>query len=535
MDPTRNLLGLDLVSDDFRLFLTPQTISQMTFEERQQVALSLVLKGREYFASRNWDLAAQYLAKAIDVVPQPLPMLYEHLSTCYKEMRRWDLVILSTTVAMQLLSDNQNVISLRAEAHTMLNEWEDAYFDYALLNSLQGGQVPATAMSIRRAEREMTAPKANAIVAARPKYWLPCHEDITEYLDMLRPRLLLGPTATDASHPSWLKLSEAWRALDLRDYGRAYVLLDDALAIDIPWEQLKAEALNYRAAFRYLASRNGEALQDLQEALKLDANSAKTWVQLGIVYGDDGDVPMSMSCFGNAERIDAKDAKVYFHRGEVMNGVGDCSRASAYYLKASTMDPFFTKAHLRYAFTVSQTGPRGVAQAIESFEFAMKLFPERSEVCSAYGELLTHHGNMQYGLELLEKAITLAETTTHRPPPTPDIIRPSYAKGNALWRLDSANFALWEQLCRKCLRLFPDSCVALHGLGDALSTQPGREAETRECFERLARRAAPGKRAMRSFIAFPKIFETERAVKRYVDQVNVSRAQGPALVPHSTL
>jgi tetratricopeptide (TPR) repeat protein len=85
--------------------------------------------------------------------------------------------------------------------------------------------------------------------------------------------------------------------------------------------------------------RSEEALQKLNEAVRIEHNNAHAFTQIGMIYGKHGKKEQALAALDEAEKVDPGFAIIYVYRGNIAEIAGDCHEAIAEYKKALSIEP----------------------------------------------------------------------------------------------------------------------------------------------------------------------------------------------------
>ena len=88
-----------------------------------------------------------------------------------------------------------------------------------------------------------------------------------------------------------------------------------------------ADAHHYRGAAHLIKGDNQQALIDENEAIRLDPEHAKAYMNRGIVYRRMGGLDAAVAQYGEAIRLDPKLADAYCNRGDVWTDKGEYGKA----------------------------------------------------------------------------------------------------------------------------------------------------------------------------------------------------------------
>ena len=98
-----------------------------------------------------------------------------------------------------------------------------------------------------------------------------------------------------------------------------------------------AAAYNNRGNVYYNLGEKQKALEDYNQALKLDPNYVHAYHNRGLVYYNLGEKQKALEDYNQALKLDSKYAGVYFCRGNVYNDLGEKQKALEDYKKAAQL------------------------------------------------------------------------------------------------------------------------------------------------------------------------------------------------------
>jgi tetratricopeptide (TPR) repeat protein len=119
-----------------------------------------------------------------------------------------------------------------------------------------------------------------------------------------------------------------------------------------------------------------QAIADFSQALKLDPNNAKIYVERGNAYGDKGDNDRAIADYDQAIRLNPNFAEAYSNRGNAYLSKGDHDRAIADYDQAIRLNPNFAEAY--YNRGNSYYVKRDYDRAIADYEAALRINPNHA-------------------------------------------------------------------------------------------------------------------------------------------------------------
>ena len=125
------------------------------------------------------------------------------------------------------------------------------------------------------------------------------------------------------------------------DYDRAIQDFDDAIRLDPAY----AKAYYNRGVAYGRKGDLGRALRDFDETIRLDPAYAKAYQSRGVAYGRKGDPDRAIRDFDEAIRLDPGNAVAYVARGRAFERKGDYDRAIRDHGEAIRLDPDYAKAY----------------------------------------------------------------------------------------------------------------------------------------------------------------------------------------------
>jgi import receptor subunit TOM70 len=135
------------------------------------------------------------------------------------------------------------------------------------------------------------------------------------------------------------------------------------------------------------------AKADLEESLQLAPSLTQSWVKIASVYMEQGDATKTFEAFEEAEKHNASDPDIYYHRGQgnaqitdrrpcahaatVLFILNEFDKAAENYTKSTELDGTFVFSHIQLAVAQYKSGD--VAKSMATFRRTLKTFPDRSE------------------------------------------------------------------------------------------------------------------------------------------------------------
>jgi tetratricopeptide (TPR) repeat protein len=160
------------------------------------------------------------------------------------------------------------------------------------------------------------------------------------YLDMAIDHLTKGVTLIPNYNDAWYHLGLAYK--EKEDYPNAVAALEQANSYK------KFEDVNRIISLGTTYGLNrqySKAIPLLKEALAKDSSSSDAWNNIGLYYGESGNLDSSMLAFANALKINANFEKAYYNRGNIWAKNGNFKQAIQEYAQAIKINPEFEDAY----------------------------------------------------------------------------------------------------------------------------------------------------------------------------------------------
>jgi tetratricopeptide (TPR) repeat protein len=224
----------------------------------------------------------------------------------------------------------------------------------------------------------------------------------------------------------------AWTLMEAKDYAKAKVALEKALALAPDnWqyhfdlgeanEHLKDDKLaeaEYRRAIelapdqadphRRLAAmlmrlgRIPEAIAVLETLVGLDAPSAESHLRLGFAKLQQGDARHAIASLKQAVKLDPTIFEGWLHLGDSFMAIDKPQSAVAAYARAVELRPDVADAWVNWADSLLQSGL--IAEAERVLRSGLQAMPDSPELNLTLGLLLQQIGKPREGAKLLERA-----------------------------------------------------------------------------------------------------------------------------------
>lgn len=212
-------------------------------------------------------------------------------------------------------------------------------------------------------------------------------------------------------------------------------------------------AHNNLAALLTDAGREQEAIEHLQQALRLKADYPDAHNNLGRALHDSGRLQEAIEHYERAIELKPGFPTAHYNLGLALAQAGDLEEAIAHYRQALRLQPTYTQAHLNLGNALADAGR--LEEAIKQYEETLRLDPNFVGAHYNLGVALAQAGRTREAIEQYRNALRLQ----------PDSSRAHYDLGIALIQ-DRPGEAIAH--LREALRLDPDYAAAHNDLGVAL-------------------------------------------------------------------
>ncbi len=118
------------------------------------------------------------------------------------------------------------------------------------------------------------------------------------------------------------------------------------------------------------------AIQDFDQAIRLNPSHADAWASRGNAYQEKGEHDKAIADFDRVLRLTPNDASAFYNRGNGYFGKGQYDRAIQDYDQASRLRPNHASTHYNRGLSYERTGRP--EQAIPNFDQAIRLNPSHA-------------------------------------------------------------------------------------------------------------------------------------------------------------
>jgi lipoprotein NlpI len=169
--------------------------------------------------------------------------------------------------------------------------------------------------------------------------------------------------------------------------------------------QDRASALSSRCGWWWTKKDSDRALNDCNEAIRIDRTLAAAYLNRGNVYLSKSDMDHALADFNEALRLDPKNAWAYAERGNLYKNKGDLDHAFEDLNEAIKLDPGYALAYFSRGDLYKSKGD--IKRAMADMNEALSLDPNYALAYFVRGRLSYMLGNAPAAIEDFTKAIKL--------------------------------------------------------------------------------------------------------------------------------
>ena len=166
-----------------------------------------------------------------------------------------------------------------------------------------------------------------------------------------------------------------------------------------------ADAYNNRGFAYHTKGEKDRAIQNYNEAIRLNPNYANAYNNRGNAYADKGDNDRAIQDFNEAIRPNPNDAKGYAARGFAYVGKGDHDRAIQDFNEAIRLKPNYAEAYHNRGLAYAGNGDNN--PAIQNYNEAIRLNPNYAEAYYSRGIAYGRKGDHDRAIQDFHDAIRL--------------------------------------------------------------------------------------------------------------------------------
>jgi tetratricopeptide (TPR) repeat protein len=149
-----------------------------------------------------------------------------------------------------------------------------------------------------------------------------------------------------------------------------------------------------------------KAIEDFNQALRLDPNNANIYAERGFAYSEIRDYDKAIADFTQAIKLSPNDSRIYYNaRGSMYGSKGDFDKAIADYTQAIRLDPNTTRAYYNRGNEYLFNGD--FDKAIADFTQAIRLDPDDYDSYLNRGIAYSNKGDIDKAITDYTQAIKL--------------------------------------------------------------------------------------------------------------------------------
>ncbi|MBW4480435.1 MAG: tetratricopeptide repeat protein [Tolypothrix brevis GSE-NOS-MK-07-07A] len=186
-----------------------------------------------------------------------------------------------------------------------------------------------------------------------------------------------------------------------KDYKGAIEDLNQAIRLNPNY----AYAYNNRGIARKYLGDKQQALADYNTAIKINPNFAAAYYNRGVIHAEMGEKLLALADYNQAIKIDSKNADVYNNRGSVHFDLANKLLAIKDYNQAIKINPNYGEAYYNRGIAHSALGEKLLA--IKDYNQAIKINPNYSEAYYNRGNARSALGDKQKAIEDYNQAIKI--------------------------------------------------------------------------------------------------------------------------------
>ncbi|XP_057302474.1 mitochondrial import receptor subunit TOM70-like [Hydractinia symbiolongicarpus] len=462
--------------------VTPQITSGEETGTPLEIAQSSKSKGNKYFKAGRFEQAIECYTKALEFCPKDnvgeIATFYQNRAAAYEQLKKWQNVADDTSKAIELNPKYTKALLRRARAHEALDLKRDCLEDVTAVCLLEGFQNQPSMILADRILKAIGKELGAEYFKTRP-HVLPSPVFVKSYLDSFNKDVFSVdfPENEQTSECTYFKILTHMK-------NKEYENIVDLCTQEIDNDgKYKIYALLLRGTMYTLMCYVGKAMDDFDgviqaedtkgyEKLKIDA-----LIKRGSLKMQEAKDAECYADFDEAIKIDANNANIYHHRGQLYFLTERLSEGQKEFEKAMSLDPNFVAPRIQLGYclckiAMQMMSPSMLKEANAVLEETIKHFPNCAEAWSLYGQLLQDQQDLNSASEKLEKAISLAPYN-----PTTYVYK---ALLTLQWKQDIEEAT---KLIRKAIEL-DDKCDFAYETLATLEVQKGNNEEAVRLFER---------------------------------------------------
>ncbi|CAI5741419.1 unnamed protein product [Hyaloperonospora brassicae] len=390
-------------------FLTRPLKSDDSLADKLAGVREAVLGGDIRRRSGNYQAALEAYSKAFTY----LPLYHKELENAvvgrarsFLDMKAWACAKTQAQIALRLNPYSVSAYECLGIAEEETGHIEAAMQHYVTSFILDGSRSPELAESIDRVSRLVGRRVAKDLFAGMEKvHNLPSPWLVNSYFESFehdvdhaaRIPFDIGKKE-DVEQADLDGRTLLHRAIHLKRCQQFTLVQRDICALvsrDMEAEGLSVEeratALNLHASLLYVAGDVHTALEAIDQSLELQPTLVNSLVKKGGFLAELGEVGEATLCFTKAMDLDANEADVHLHYGQMKLLDGNYKEAVQYLRRCISRSDALPVTYVSYGMALYKSG--STYQAKDLFKEASDKFPASAEVHLFYGEVLADQGN----------------------------------------------------------------------------------------------------------------------------------------------
>lgn len=183
-----------------------------------------------------------------------------------------------------------------------------------------------------------------------------------------------------------------------------YQLAIDRLNDLIKQDMQNPHAYFYKGLIYQESGDTAKAISNFQTCTEVDPDYYDAWMQLGLIYADQGD-PLAIKYYDNAVAVGDSSREAEYAKAKFFQDKGDVATAIEYYRKLVVADP--QDAESLYNLATIYYGIDSVEKAYRYFDMAIKQSPAKAYAHYGKGLCAKELGKNKEAVAYLEQAIVL--------------------------------------------------------------------------------------------------------------------------------
>ena len=218
-----------------------------------------------------------------------------------------------------------------------------------------------------------------------------------------------------------------------------------------------ADALNLLGFLAYQVGRYEVAVTLITKAIEVDSHQHIFYINLGLVWQDQGELDKSIEAYHRAIEINPNDSDVYNNLGNALQTRGELDKSIEAYHKAIEINS--KDARIYYNLGAAQKKQGELDNAIQTYQRAIEINSEDAEIYNSLGTILQKQKKLDQAIKVYHRALEINSNYGEA----------FYNLGLALQEQGELDQAI--QSYSRALEINPDYSEAYNNLGNTLKEQ----------------------------------------------------------------